>query len=368
MENQFSTNQLTALEWAEKASESLMTQYEPILLPPENRWHYHQGVFLCGIYSLWQETKNKSYFNYFKEYVDKLIDENGNFYFERDQLDAIQPGLLLLPLYELTGDERYKIAATKLRNILNTINKTSEGGFWHKDKYPYQMWLDGLYMAGPFTLKYGQQFNEPELIDLVLHQEELMRKNTKDERTGLYFHGWDERGQTPWSVPETNTAPEIWGRSLGWYGLALVDIISMLPDSHSKKAELTSVLQQLIENIVRYQDDETGLWYQVIDKGYLEDNWLESSCSCLFIYTIAKAVNEGYIDKTYIEYAEKGYQGVIKHAIKLDEGGNVTLTGICIGTSIGVYDYYVNRETSENDLHGVGAFILASVQLQKCNK
>ncbi|MBP3952865.1 glycoside hydrolase family 88/105 protein [Bacillus suaedae] len=368
MKNQFSTNGITALEWAERASESLMTQFEPILLPPENRWHYHQGVFLCGIYSLWQETKDKVYFDYFKEYVDKLIDENGNFYFERDQLDAIQPGLLLLPLYELTGEERYKIAATKLRNILNTINKTSEGGFWHKDKYPYQMWLDGLYMAGPFTLQFGQQFNEPELIDLVLHQEELMRKNTKDARTGLYFHGWDERGQTPWSVPETNTAPEIWGRSLGWYGLALVDIISMLSDTHSKKAELTSVLQQLVENIVRYQDDETGLWYQVIDKGYEEDNWLESSCSCLFIYTIAKAVNEGYIDKRYLEHANKGYQGVIKHAIKLDEDGHVNLTGICIGTSIGIYDYYVNRETSENDLHGVGAFILASVQLQKCNK
>ncbi|MDT8859785.1 glycoside hydrolase family 105 protein [Alkalihalobacillus sp. MEB130] len=363
MANQVAVNGKSALEWAQRASESLMNQYEPIKLPPADRWHYHQGVFLCGVHSVWQETRNEEYFYYFKEYVDKLVDEQGNFYFARDELDAIQPGLLLLPLYNQTGEERYKIAATKLRNLLDTINKTKEGGFWHKDKYPYQMWLDGLYMAGPFTLQFGQQFNEPELVDLVLYQEELMRKNTRDKKTGLYFHGWDESGQTPWHVPGSNTAPEIWGRSLGWYGLAVVDIIGMLPDNHPKKEELIGVIQNLVENLVRYQDEETGLWYQIIDKGHLEDNWLESSCSSLFVYTIAKAVNQGYIDDKYFEYAKKGYEGIIHHSIQVDDDDQVTLTGICIGTSIGVYDYYVSRETSENDLHGVGAFILASMQM-----
>ncbi|KHF40226.1 glycoside hydrolase family 88/105 protein [Halalkalibacter okhensis] len=363
MANQVAVNGKSALEWAQRASESLMSQYEPIKLPPADRWHYHQGVFLCGVHSVWQETRNEDYFYYFKEYVDKLVDEQGNFYFARDELDAIQPGLLLLPLYNQTGEERYKIAATKLRNLLNTINKTKEGGFWHKDKYPYQMWLDGLYMAGPFTLQYGQQFNEPELVDLVLYQEQLMRKNTRDEKTGLYFHGWDESGQTPWHVPGSNTAPEIWGRSLGWYGLAVVDMIGMLPDDHPKKAELIEVIQNLVENLVRYQDEKTGLWYQIIDKGHLEDNWLESSCSSLFVYTIAKAVNQGYIDAKYFQNAQKGYEGIIQHSIRVDEEDQVTLTGICIGTSIGVYDYYVGRETSENDLHGVGAFILASMQM-----
>ncbi|MFC0473300.1 glycoside hydrolase family 105 protein [Halalkalibacter kiskunsagensis] len=365
MTNQTAVNGKTALEWAERASESLMNQYEPLQLSPANRWHYHQGVFLCGVHSVWQETKNDEYFHYFKEYVDKLVDEQGNFYFARDELDAIQPGLLLLPLYNQTGEERYKIAATKLRNLLNTINKTKEGGFWHKDKYPYQMWLDGLYMAGPFTLQYGQQFGQPDLVDLVLYQESLMRKNTKDEKTGLYFHGWDESGKTPWHIPGTNTAPEIWGRSLGWYGLAVVDIISMLPDGHSKKEELIGVIQDLVHNLVRYQDEETGLWYQVIDKGDQEDNWLESSCSSLFVYTIAKAVNEGYIDSKYYEHAQKGYEGIIRHCIEVDHHDQVILSGICIGTSIGVYDYYVERETSENDLHGVGAFILASMQMNQ---
>ncbi|WP_100406467.1 glycoside hydrolase family 88/105 protein [Bacillus solitudinis] len=354
-----------ALEWAEKACQSLMGQFEPIKLPPADRWHYHQGVFLCGMHSVWQETKKEEYFNYFKEYVDKLVDAEGNFYFARDELDAIQPGLLLLPLYQETGEERYKVAATKLRNLLKTINKTSEQGFWHKDKYPYQMWLDGLYMAGPFTVQYGQQFAEPELVDLVLYQESLMRKNTKDEESGLYFHGWDENRKTPWCNPETGAAPEIWGRALGWYGLAVVDIIDLLPENHPKRAELISVIRNLVENLVRYQDEKSGLWYQIVNKGHLEDNWLESSCSSLYVYTIAKAVNKGYIDASYVETAQKGYEGIINHKIEEHEDGSLSLTGICIGTSIGTYDYYVARDTSENDLHGVGAFILASMQMHQ---
>ncbi|MFA9557856.1 glycoside hydrolase family 105 protein [Evansella sp. AB-rgal1] len=353
------------LQWAEESCRSLMNDYEPINLKPANRWHYHQGVFLCGMQDVWQVTKNEEYFQYYKEYVDKLVDEEGNFYFRRDELDAIQPGLLLFSLYKETGDKRYKIAAEKLRNLLKTLNKTKAGGFWHKDKYPYQMWLDGLYMAGPYTMTYGLTFDEPELVDLVLLQEELMRKQTYDPKTGLYFHGYDESGKTPWSQPETNTAPEIWGRSLGWYGMALVNLIELLPEGHPKKAELTGVLQDLVSNIVKYQDEETGLWYQIVDKGDRPDNWLESSGSALFIFTIAKAVNNGYVDEKYFEAAKKGYEGIVTRFIKVTPNGGLALTGICIGTSIGVYEYYVDRETDENDLHGVGAFVLASIQMHK---
>ncbi|MDG5787856.1 glycoside hydrolase family 105 protein [Evansella sp. AB-P1] len=353
------------MQWAEEACRSLMDQYEPVKLPPKDRWHYHQGVFLCGMRDVWEVTENNEYYEYFKEYVDKLVDEEGNFYFRRSELDAIQPGLLLFPLYEKTGDKRYKVAADKLRNLLKTLNMTKAGGFWHKDKYPYQMWLDGLYMAGPYTIEYGQTFDEPELVDLVLHQEGLMRKHTKDEKTGLYFHGYDESGETPWSVPGTNTAPEIWGRSLGWYGMALVNIIERLPESHPKRQELIETLQELVANIVKFQDEESGLWYQIVDKGHLEDNWLESSGSALFVFAIAKAVNKGYVDAKYMEAAKKGYDGIVNNYIEVTPTGGIALTGICIGTSIGVYEYYVDRDTIANDLHGVGAFVLASVQLYK---
>lgn len=364
MESRLQFNGKSALEWAEAASFSLMNQYEPNKLPPENRWHYHQGVFLCGMLDVWNETKKQEYFDYVKEYVDKLVDEDGNVLFRRSELDAIQPGLLLLPLYEETKDKRYKIAATKLRNLLNTLNKTSEGGFWHKDNYPYQMWLDGLYMTGPFAIQYGQMFQEPELTDLIMHQEELMRKYTKDEKTGLYFHGWDEKKQQPWAT-EKGHAPEIWGRALGWYAMVIVNFIEMLPASHPKRNKLIHVIRDLFESLRNYQDEETGIWYQVVNKGYLEDNWLESSSSSLFVYAMAKAVNKEYVDQEYLEVARRAYEGIIKNNIIFDENNNLILTGISIGTSIGIYDYYIGRETSHNDLHGVGAFILASIQMQQ---
>jgi unsaturated rhamnogalacturonyl hydrolase len=355
----------TPLEWAEQACQSLMNTYEPIMLPPEKRWHYHQGVFLCGMIDVWKATQNDTYYEYVKDYVDGLVDGNGNVYFARDELDAIQAGQLLFPIYDKTKESKYAIAAKKLRQLINTINRTSEQGFWHKDKYPYQMWLDGLYMAGPFLLMYGETFHEPELVDTVLHQEALMRKHTKDQNTGLYFHGWDERGETPWAEEGRYHAPEVWGRALGWYGMALTMIIERLPENHPKIEELQNVIQELVERLVTFQDENTGLWYQVVPKGEKADNWLETSCTSLFVLTILRAVNDGYVDKSYAKYALRGYEGIINHKVSVNKDGGLSLKGVCIGTSIGTYEYYVNRETSVNDLHGVGAFVLASVQLHE---
>ncbi|BAC14042.1 glycoside hydrolase family 88 protein [Oceanobacillus iheyensis] len=357
-------NEEDPLTWAEKACKSMMNQFTPSQLPPQNRWHYHQGVFLSGMLEVFKETQGNEYYNYVKAYVDNLIDEEGNFLFARSELDAIQPGLLLLYLYKHTGDKRYKIASEKLRNVLRTINKTREGGYWHKDKYPYQMWLDGLYMAGPFAIQFGQLFNEPKLIDLVLYQEQLMRSHTKNKENGLYHHGWDEKAEQPWAT-SSGRAPEVWGRALGWYAMVLTYFLELLPQSHSKQQELQLVLSDLFDSLNRYQDENSGLWYQVIDKGHLEDNWLESSCSCLFVYAMAKAVNNNYVDKKYIKNAQKGYAGILKHSTQVDSNNNLFLSDICIGTSIGDYNYYVGRDTIKNDLHGVGAFILASVEMHK---
>ncbi len=210
------------------------------------------------------------------------------------------------------------------------------------------------------------EFNEPELIDMVNYQEQLMRKHTKDEKTGLYFHGWDEKGEMPWVNPATNTAPEIWGRSLGWYGLAVIDMIDLLPEDHPKRVEWIGVIQDLVVALSKYQDELTGLWYQVVDKGDREDNWLGSSASSLFIYTIAKAVTNKYVDPQYAEVAKRGFQGLLKYKIE-ETDHSVVIKDICIGTSIGVYDYYVNRERSENDLHGAGAFIFACMEMEKLN-
>ena len=309
---------------------------------------------------VWEATGNEEYFEYMKAYIDSLIDEEGNLYFARDELDSIQAGILLFPLYEKTKNPKYMIAAKKLRHLLDTINRTSEGGFWHKDKYPYQMWLDGLFMAGPFMLMYSKHFYEEELIQTVIQQEKLMRKNMTDAETGLLYHAWDEKKIQPWANPETGCSKEFWGRSVGWYGTALIDLLEVLGTKNRGQEEWIESLQKLIPAVASYQDKETGLWYQIVDKGERSDNWLESSCSSLFLYFIAKATKNGIVDDSYVSLVEKGYEGLINRMIQEKET-ELTLTGICIGTSAGEYDYYVGRPTSENDLHGMGAFILASM-------
>lgn len=351
------------LDWAKKACDSLMDTYKAGELPPARRWHYHQGVFLCGMELLWETVQDDRYVNYIQEYVDDLVDKHGNLYFQRDELDAMQAGLLLFNLHERTGQEKYRIAAEKLRSLLFTINRTSEGGFWHKDKYPYQMWLDGLYMAGVFSLKYANVFGEAGLRDTVLHQERLMRKHMKDEKTGLLYHAWDESRRMPWANPETGCSPEFWSRSLGWYGLALAQFMDLLPDEHPGRAELLPVLGDFVEALIRYQDEDSGLWYQVVDKGHMPDNWLETSGSCLFVYTIAKAAKLGISGENALAAAKKGYAGLID-VLQEDEQGRLILPDICIGTSAGDYDNYVTRPKVNNDLHGVGALIMACVEMQ----
>jgi unsaturated rhamnogalacturonyl hydrolase len=358
-----SREQYNALEWAVDACQSLMNKFDAAELPPSGHWHYHQGIFLFGMLRLWEQNDRETYLPYMKRYVDSLIDAQGNFLYEKSELDSIQAGFILFELDRQYKDNRYKIAADKLLHLLDTFNRTSEGGYWHKDKYPYQMWLDGLYMAGVFTMMYGQYYNKPQLYDRVLEQERLMRKNTKDEITGLYYHAWDESKQTPWSDKQTGRSPEFWGRAMGWYGMCLVDFLEVLPQDHPGRNNLQKALNEFAAALVKFQDKESGLWYQVVDKGDRPDNWIETSCSCLFIYTLAKGVRLGYLDDTFAQPAVRGYQGLLTK-VYYNEQEEFVLPDICIGTGVGDYDHYINRPCSENDLHGVGAFVLVSVEMR----
>lgn len=355
---------VTPLDWGRAACDSLMTRFKPNMLPPENRWHYHQGVFLYSMIRLWEQIEEEAYYEYAKEYVDHMVDAQGNFLFRRDELDAIQAGLLLFTLDKQTDDSRYKLAADKLLNLFGTLNQTTEGGYWHKDKYPHQMWLDGLYMGGVFAAEYAHAYDKPEWLEQVLHQEKLMRKYMSDDTTGLLYHAWDESRQMPWSDAKTGCSPEFWGRSVGWYGMAVVDILDHIPEKMQGREELVSSVASLVKALVQYQDQDTGLWYQVVDKGNLPDNWLETSCSSLFVYTIAKAISKGYVGKEYVEAARKGYAGV-QAKLYFDQDGLLVMPDICIGTSAGDYKNYIERPVCENDLHGVGAFVLASVEMEK---
>lgn len=355
---------LSPLELGIRACQSIMETYSPEMLPPAGRWHYHQGVFLVGMSQLWKLSCEQKYLKYIKGYVDHLVDASGNLLLERGELDSVQAGLLLMELDSVFPETRYRAAADKLLRLLSTLNRTTEGGYWHKDRYAYQMWLDGLYMGGVFTMKYAEQYKVPPLFDDVLFQERLMRSHTKDEITGLYYHAWDESRTMPWADPVSGQSPEIWGRALGWYALSLVEFLDLLPEDHSGREDLAPVLRDLCAALVRYQDPVTGLWHQVLDKGNEPDNWLETSCSSLFIYTLAKGVRLGYLDPSMLSHARQGYNGLV-HSVYYNELGHLVMPRICIGTGVGDYRHYVERQQCENDLHGVGALVMACVELSR---
>ena len=353
-----------ALYYAKASIETMMRKFHAQDLPPKGHFHYHQGGFLSGVYQTYQLCGDRRYFHYIKDWVDTCINGKGEIHeCNLGQLDDIQPSILLYPLLDETGMEKYQKALDILTTAVWNFPKNPEGGFWHKEWFPDQMWLDGLYMGGPVTAEYGTRFGRPELLDLVVQQVLLMREKTIDPKTGLWHHAWDCSKKESWADPGTGLSPEFWGRSISWVSVAVLDDLDFLPEDHSGYKKLRTLVKELLEAVCRYQSQD-GRWYQVVDKGGMEGNWLENSCSCLFVAAICKAIQKGILPEKYLGNARKGYEGVIR-SLKWD-GDDLLVGNVCIGTGVGNYRYYCDRPVSVNDLHGVGAFLLICVQMERC--
>ena len=348
---------------ARRACDTMMAKFDAPDLPPVGQFHYHQGVFLDGLRQVWKLTGDRKYFDYMKQWVDARVRPDGNIYnFNPGQLDDLQPGVLLFPVYDETGDERYKLAMDTVAYYMSHNPTTPEGGFWHKAWYRNQMWLDGLYMAGPFMTEYGVRFNRPDMIDQVVFQAKMMREKTRDEETGLWRHAWDYERRQPWADPVTGKSPEFWGRSIGWVPVALLQECELLPDGEAKKT-LAGLAVELLRALLPWQDAASGLWYQVVNKGDQPDNWLESSCTCLYAAAICLAVRQGFLEASALEAARKAVAGIFA-TLGEDEKG-LLIGNVCVGTGVGDYPFYCARPTSTNDLHGVGAFLLMCAEAAK---
>lgn len=351
------------IDYAEKACDTMIKRYVAEELPPKGHFHYHQGVFLSGMYKTYKLCNEESYFTYIKAWVDSIMDEEGNIkWFEAGKLDDIQPGILLFPLLKATGDIRYKNALDILLPLIMNFPKTKTGGLWHMNVLPHQMWLDGLYMAGPICAEYAVQFEKPEYLELAIKQALLMEEKTRDSKTGLWKHAYDDKKQVKWADKETGLSEEFWGRSIGWVPVAVLDELDFISSEHPKYQDLCDLVSNLLKAVYKYQSLE-GRWYQVVDKGSCEGNWLENSCSCLYVAALCKAVRKGIIEEEYLEAALKGYEAVI-NSLKWD-GDNLLLGEVCIGTGVGDYKHYCDRPVSVNDLHGMGAFLLMCVEVQQ---
>lgn len=351
------------LDYARAAIETMMRKYNGADLPPKGHFHYHQGVFLMGVYNNYLLSGEESWYAYMKDWVDAMLDEQGNIKeYVNQELDDIMPGNLLFPIYEKTGESRYQKALDELMHNILIYPKNREGGFWHKQKCAHQMWLDGLYMGGPFAVKYGHMFDHPEYYDISVNQALLMQEKTRDEESGLWYHAYDCERKAKWADPVTGRAPEFWGRSIGWVPVAILEELDYMPKDHPKYEALCQLVKDLLISLCNYQSED-GRWYQVVNKGGKDGNWLENSCSCLYTAALCKAVSKGILEEAYLENAKKGYAGVIESLTW--EGEDIQIGNVCIGTGVGDYAYYCARPISTNDLHGVGAFLLMCAEMQK---
>src|SRR6185295_17348752 len=314
------------------------------------------------------------YFRFIQQSIDRFLKDDGTIRtYEIDEynIDHVLNGRILLLLYNVTGQEKYRKAAALLREQLKTHPRTSEGGFWHKKIYPFQMWLDGLYMGEPFYAEYAKTFHEDKAFDDIAQQFVFMERHSRDAKTGLLYHAWDESRQQRWSNPETGRSPNFWGRAMGWYAMALVDTLDYFPENHPQRTELIQILKRLAVAVARYQDPKSGLWYEVLDKAQAKGNYLEASVSCMFVYALAKGVRNGYLPANYLNVAQKGYRGIVSRFIETDPGGRLSLTGtVSVGGlggnpyRDGSYAYYLSEKIVTNDPKGVGAFLMASNEME----
>ena len=232
------------------------------------------------------------------------------------------------------------------------------------------MWLDGLYMGSSFYAEYGKLFNQPEIFDDVVKQFVLIEAHTRDEASGLLYHAWDEEKAQAWANPETGLSKIFWGRGIGWYAMALVDVLDYLPEDHPGRKDVIAILQRLAEAITKIQDDSTGVWWQVADQPGREGNYLESSVSCMFVYALSKGVRKGYLDEKYKAVSQKGYQGILAQFITENPDGTINLTQTCSSAGLGYgrdgsYEYYVYQERRvDNDGKALGPFITASLEME----
>jgi unsaturated rhamnogalacturonyl hydrolase len=370
-------------KWSVRMTDSEMARYpESWMLDfsKKPKWSYCQGLETYAIYQVYKATGAKKYLDYVRSFGDTMLLDNGNairtYELEKFNIDNIAGGKTLIALYGETGEEKYKNAADLLREQMRQHPRTSEGGFWHKQIYPHQMWLDGLFMASPFLALYGKTFGEPALYDEVAHQLLLVARHTRDSATGLFYHGWDESREQRWANKETGTSPNFWSRSMGWYMMALVDVLEYLPVDHPKRGEIINTLQEISVALEKQQDPQSKAWYQVTNMGTREGNYLESSGTAMFGYAWAKAANNGWLDGSYLQKAQEVFDGMVQTFITVNDDNTINLTKGCVVSGLGgsgryrdgSFEYYISEPVRDNDPKAVAPFILLALQLEKVEK
>lgn len=343
--------------------------------PPH--WNYIDGCMIIALLCASEITGEARYTDFAEKFIDFYVNEDGTirgYSLDKFNLDDINEGRVLFDLYKTTGKEKYKKAIYLLHEQLEKQPRTETGNFWHKKIYPNQIWLDGLYMAQVFSTRFQKEFGDKDYSDVV-NQFKNVRRLMFDENKKLFYHGCDCSKTAFWADKQTGCSKNFWLRAIGWFCISLIDNIDYIDDENARK-ELCSLFAEAIEGIAQYADPETGMYWQVVDQGGREGNYLETSGSSMIAYAMMKGARLGVIDKKYAAMGRKTFDGICKKYLMITDDGDLDLGGICLVAGLGPednprrdgsYEYYVSEPVVDNDAKGVAPFVLCYTEVKRMN-
>jgi unsaturated rhamnogalacturonyl hydrolase len=363
------------VKWSVRMANSVISRSDSLIYYVDRspKWAYDVAFLGMAIDRL--GNVDPKYSKYMETWVNHFVKPDGSvidYRLKEYNLDRIYPGRNVITVYNRNPEQKYRIALDNFIEQLKTHPKTNSGGYWHKNIYPWQMWLDGIYMASTFMAQYAKEFKAPQWFDVATTQTKMIYEKTLDPNSGLLLHAWDESRTQKWCDPVTGQSHYPWSRAMGWYILAIEDILEYLPENHPERASLIAILQKTCDALVKVRDPKTGIWFQVLNQGGREGNYLEGSGSAMYAYAFARGAHKGYLDKKYLDIAHSAFDGILKELITVDNKGFITMRNICGGCGLGgnpyrdgSYEYYVNEKRVDNDTKGVAPFIMAAIELDR---
>ena len=351
------------------------------------RWSYVMGIELEAMLDTYLAHGGEKIRNYCQEYTDTMINAKGqirNYKLQDYNLDNVRTGHFVTRMY-LQWPEAKNLMAMKtmMKQLQDQPRTVADKVYWHKAIYAYQVWLDGIFMGLPFrcltapittTTKGAKKGDIIKIYDDAVNQLKITYERTLDKKTGLNRHAYDETRKMFWADKETGLSQHCWGRAQGWYSMALIEVLDVLPENYPRRQEVLDLLKKDLDAVIKWQDHKTGLWYQVMDTPGRNGNYLEASCSSMFAYVLLKAWNKGYLGTTYRDAGIKAYKGIIDRFIRVNIDKTISLTQCCSVAGLGPadntrrdgsYEYYLSEPIRDNDAKGVGPFIWASLEMEK---
>ncbi len=348
-------------------ADSIMARYPDPGAIPDRRWGYVQGYLLTGFEKLHTATGERRYLDYLLGYVDSQVAPDGSLRdFTGESLDDILPGAAVIAAWKHTGEERYRLAARRIRSVFDSYPRNGDGGFWHGKQLPHEMWIDGVFMGMMFLTSYGTCIGDRGYcFDEAVRQIEVMATRLAKSESGLYYHGFDESRRASWADRSTGLSPEVWSEGLGWYSLVLAETLALIDASHPGRPRVAAILAGLVEALARFQDSATGLWFQVVDKGDRPGNWQDSSGSAMFVYAIERASRLGCVDPArYGRIAQRGYEG-LKAKASLGPTGLVDIRDCCEAVPVqDSYEAYIGFPKKLNAREAVGSVLWAATLME----